>query len=172
MSGEKIDINELFENAMKDPTLFSTMDIEKLLESIENDKNDYLQNKSMKIITQEIYEIIQKLQLSQKTRYEYCQKLVGYRLVDDVHELHIGKHVRWIRENSQGQGQGQRQAQGQVLTNGGIVTTIKFLDNGTQILCKSSGNRFIQFKFDECIIFQKMTLEEQLIVMAYDYVNK
>lgn len=169
MSGEKIDINELFENAMKDPTLFSTMDIEKLLESIENDKNDYLQNKSMKIITKEIYEIIQKLQLSQKTRYEYCQKLVGYRLVDDVHELHIGKHVRWIRENSQGQGQVLTNRQ--VLTNGGIVTTIKFLDNGTQVLCKSNGNRFIQFKFDECIIFQKMTLEEQLIVMAYDYIH-
>jgi len=34
MSGEKIDINELFEIAMKYPTLFSTMDIDKLLESI------------------------------------------------------------------------------------------------------------------------------------------
>ena len=29
---EKININELFENAMKDPSLFSTMDIDKLLE--------------------------------------------------------------------------------------------------------------------------------------------
>ena len=159
---EKIDINELFENAMKDPTLFSTMDVEKLLESIENDKNDYLEKKSMKIITQEIYETIQRLPLPQKTRFEYCQKLVGYRLVDDVHELHAGKHVRWIRESSQTQ----------VLTNGGIVTTIKFLDNGTQVLCKSTGQRFIQFKFDECIIFQKMSLEEQLIMMAYDYLEK
>lgn len=159
---EKIDINELFENAMKDPTLFSTMDVEKLLESIENDKNDYLEKKSMKIITQEIYETIQKLPLPQKTRFEYCQKLVGYRLVDDVHELHAGKHVRWIRESSQAQ----------FLTNGGIVTTIKFLDNGTQVLCKSTGQRFIQFKFDECIIFQKMSLEEQLIMMAYDYLDK
>jgi hypothetical protein len=159
---EKIDINELFENAMKDPTLFSTMDVEKLLESIENDKNDYLEKKSMKLITQEIYETIQKLTLPQKTRFEYCQKLVGYRLVDDVHELHVGKHVRWIRESSQTQ----------VLTNGGIVTTIKFLDNGTQVLCKSTGQRFIQFKFDECIIFQKMSLEEQLIMMAYDYLDK
>ena len=159
---EKIDINELFENAMKDPTLFSTMDVEKLLESIENDKNDYLQNKSMKIITQEIYKTIQKLQLPEKTSFEYCQKLIGYRLVDDVHELHVGKHVRWIRESSQTK----------VLTNGGIVTTIKFLDNGTQVLCKSTGQRFIQFKFDECIIFQKMSLEEQLIMMAYDYLEK
>ena len=163
---EKIDINELFENAMKDPTLFSTMDVEKLLESIENDKNDYLQNKSMKIITQEIYETIQNLQLPQQTKLEYCQKLIGYRLVDDIHELHVGKHVRWIREHVLTNGQAQ------VLTNGGIVTTIKFLDNGTQVLCKSNGLRFIQFKFDECIIFQKMTLEEQLIMMAYDYIEK
>ena len=162
---EKIDINELFENAMKDPTLFSTMDIDKLLESIENDKNDYLQNKSMKIITKEIYETIQNLQLSQKTKLEYFQKLLGYRLVDDVHELHVGKHVRWIREQVLTNGQAK------VLTNGGIVTTIKFLDNGTQVLCKSSGQRFIQFKFDECIIFQKMSLEEQLIMMAYDYLD-
>jgi len=167
---EKIDINELFENAMKDPTLFSTMDVEKLLESIENDKNDYLQNKSMKIITQEIYKTIQKLQLPEKTRFEYCQKLIGYRLVDDVHELHVGKHVRWIRESSQTKV--LTNGLEQVLTNGGIVTTIKFLDNGTQVLCKSNGLRFIQFKFDECIIFQKMSLEEQLIMMAYDYIEK
>uniref|UniRef100_A0A6C0L6R2 Uncharacterized protein n=1 Tax=viral metagenome TaxID=1070528 RepID=A0A6C0L6R2_9ZZZZ len=179
---EKIDVNELFENAMKDPTLFSTMDVEKLLESIENDKNDYLQNKSMKIITQEIYKTIQKLQLPEKTRFEYCQKLIGYRLVDDVHELHVGKHVRWIREQvltnglaqvlTNGLAQVLTNGQVQVLTNGGIVTTIKFLDNGTQVLCKSNGLRFIQFKFDECIIFQKMSLEEQLIMMAYDYIEK
>jgi hypothetical protein len=163
----KLDINQLFENAMKDPTLFSTLDINNLLNSIENDKNDYLQNKSMKIITNEIYETIQNLQLSKQTKLEYCQKLVGYRLVDDIHELHVGKHVRWIREQVLTNGL----AQAQVLTNGGIVTTIKFLDNGTQVLCKSNGLRFIQFKFDECIIFQKMSLEEQLIMMAYDYLD-
>ena len=34
---EKMDINELFENALKDPNLFSNIDIDKLLETIEND---------------------------------------------------------------------------------------------------------------------------------------
>jgi NDP-sugar pyrophosphorylase family protein len=157
---EKIDINELFENAMRDPTLFSTIDIDKLLGSIENDKNDYLERKSMKIITNEIYEKIEELKIQPQTRLEYCHKLAGYRLVEDVHELHKGKHLRWIRETSP------------TLTNGGIVMNIKFLDTGTHVLCMSNGNRFIQFKFDECIIFQKMTLEEQLIVMAYDYLEK
>jgi hypothetical protein len=155
---EKIDINELFENAMKDPNLFSTIDIDKLLETIENDKNDYLENKTMKKITNEIYETIHKFRIEPKTRFEYCKRLIGYRLVDDVHELHKGKHVRWLRECS--------------LTNGGIVMDIKFLDNGTQVLCMSAGNRFIQFKFDECIIFQKMTLEEQLILMAYEHLQQ
>jgi hypothetical protein len=157
---ENIDINELFENAMKDPALFSTIDIDKLLGSIENDKNDYLERKSMKIITNEIYEKMEELQIQPKIRLEYCHKLAGYRLVDDVHELHKGKHLRWIREDSP------------KLTNGGIVMNIKFLDTGTHVLCMSNGNRFIQFKFDECIIFQKMTLEEQLILMAYDYLEK
>jgi hypothetical protein len=157
---ENIDINELFENAMKDPSLFSTIDIEKLLESVENDKNDYLEHKSMQIITNEIYEKISQLGISPTARFEYCQKLVGYRLVDDVHELHKGKHLRWIRESSKN------------LTNGGIVVNIKFLDTGTHVLCMGNGNRFIQIKFDECIIFQKMTLEEQLIMLAYDYLNK
>jgi len=159
---EKMDINELFENALKDPNLFSNIDIDKLLETIENDKNDYLENKSMKTITNEIYETLNKLQMPQKKRFEYCQKLVGYRLVDDVHELHKGKHIRWIRESSPNM----------ALTNGGIVMDIKFLDNGTQVLCMSAGIRFIQFKFDECIIFQKMTLEEQLIMMAYEHLAK
>jgi hypothetical protein len=156
---EKVDINELFEKALIDPSLFSTLDINKLLESIENDKNDYLENKSMKIITNEIYEKLNEMNISHKTLFEYCQKLVGYRLVDDVHELHKGKHIRWIRDKSQ------------TLTNGGIVMDIKFLDNGTHVLCMSNGNRFIQFKFDDCTIFQKMTLEEQLIMMAYDYLE-
>jgi NDP-sugar pyrophosphorylase family protein len=114
----------------------------------------------MKTITKEIYEKIEELNISAKIRFDYCQKLVGYRIVDDIHELHKGKHIRWIRENSI------------TLTNGGIVMNIKFLDNGTHVLCMSSGNRFIQFKFDECVIFQKMTLEEQLIMMAYDYLQK
>jgi len=159
---EKININEIFENAMKDPSLFSTLDINKLLESVENEKNDYLENKSMKTITNEIYEKINEFQISQKNKIDFCNKLVGYRLVDDVHELHKGKHIRWIRENSTNI----------KLTNGGMVMDIKFLDNGTQILCMSSGNRFIQFKYDECIIFQRMTMEEQLIIMAYDYLQR
>ena len=40
------EINEIFENAMKDPELFSTIDIDNLLESIENKKKRLLGRKN------------------------------------------------------------------------------------------------------------------------------
>ena len=68
--------------------------------------------------------------------------------------------MRWIRKHN-----GK-------LTNGGIIVDIKFYETGTQILCMGNGKRFIQYKYDECFTFQKMSEAEQLVVMAYEYANK
>jgi hypothetical protein len=155
-------IQEIFENARKDPELFSTIDIEQLLESIESDKNDYLEGKTLGDINNDIYEKINTLNAPIEKKQEMCNKLIGYRQVDELHELHKGKHVRWIR-NTIGEPN---------LTNGGIVIDIKFLDNGTHVLCKNNLNRFIQYKFDDCITFQKLSSEEQLILMAYEHMDK
>lgn len=155
----ELNINEIFENASKDPDLFSKIDIELLLESIEKDKNDYLENKTMQDVTQDIFNKVGELDISNEEKQIICNKLIGYRYVDEIHEIHKGKHVRWIRNSTQ------------KLTNGGIVMDIKFLDTGTQILCMNSMQRFNQYKFDECITFQKLTVEEQLILMAYNYMN-
>lgn len=152
-----ININEIFEQAIADPTLISTIDIDQLLESVEENQNEYLENKSMEEIRQEINQNIYELNVEDEIKLSYSNKLIGYRLVDEIHELHKGKHVRWIRKTNE------------TLTNGGIVVDIKFTDNGTQILCMGPKNRFIQYKFDECITFQKMSETEQLIIMAYDY---
>ena len=160
-----IDINEIFENEMKDPELFSTLDIEKLLENIENEKNNYLDGKTMKSINDEIYE--KTNQLENCEHKEICNKLIGYRYVDELHELHKGKHVRWIRLYKD-----DSQINDIKLTNGGIVTDIKFMNNGTHVLCMNSMRRFIQYKFDECLTFQKLSIDEQLILMAYEHMEK
>ena len=154
-----MDINKIFEEAMKDPALLSTIDINKLLESLENDKNDYLENKTIKKMTKEIYDTINKLDIDKEKKMNYCQKLNEYRLVNDICDLHKGKHIKWIKlVNNQ-------------LIGGGIVVNIKFMENGTHILVKNQINRFIQIKMDDCIIFQKMILQEQLILMAYEYLE-
>ena len=58
------------------------------------------------------------------------------------------------------------------ITNGAIVAEIKFCDSGTQVLCKTIQNRIFQIKYDECVIFQKLSTGEQLVLMAYEYANK
>jgi hypothetical protein len=33
-------------------------------------------------------------------------------------------------------------------------------------------NRFIQYRFDECLTFQKLSSEEELLLMAYEHLQK
>jgi len=168
MNGEEI--NEIFERAKKDPSLFSTMDIENLLETIENEKNDYLENKTMSDIANIIMEQLDELRLGSREVECIYGKLIGYRFVDEIHELHKGKHVRWIRKQGTNNIRSVKGQLGNVkLTNGGIVVDIKFLDTGVQVLCLNSQQRFIQYKFDDCLTFQKLSTEEQLILMAYEH---
>ena len=157
----EINIKEIFENAMKDPSLFSTLDIENLLNSVENVKNDYLDNKTLSIVAEDIFNTINTLICKSDIKQMLCEKLSGYRLVERIDELHKGKHIRWIRIS-----------ENPVLTNGGIVTNIEFLDKGIYITSMNAMRRFVKFKMDDCLIFQKMTMEEQLILMAYEHMEK
>ena len=153
---DSLNINQIFEDALTDPSLLSTLDIDNLLESIENTKNDYLDNKTTSDITSEIQDKLNEIGFSDDEKEIMIVKLKEYRFVDEIHELHKGKMVRWIRNGTNR------------LTNGGIVTDIKFLDNGVHVLCMNSQRRFIQYKYDDCYTFQKMSVEEQLILMAYE----
>lgn len=157
-NNDSIDI----ESIIRDPTLFSSIDIEKLLASVENEKNSYLENKTSYDITKEIIDILKEINIPNDKKKEYSKKLLGYRYIDDIRDLHKGKHIRWIKRN----------VTPILMTNGATLVNIKFLDNGTYVVCKNPQNRFFQIKLDDCYIFQKMTLEENLIIMAYDYIEK
>jgi len=152
-------VEEIFKNALQDPSLLSAIDIDQLLSMMDNPKTDYLENRTMPELANDVSDALTQLLNDDLKILEYKIKLGGYRFVDELHELHKGKHVRWIRrENGK-------------LTNGGIVVDIRFLDNGTHILCMNSMRKFIQYKFDDCLTFQKLSTEEQLILMAYEYAN-
>ena len=59
----KMDVKQMFEKAMKDPELVSTIDIEKLLDSLQDQRNDYLENKSLKDINQNVFEKVNVLDI-------------------------------------------------------------------------------------------------------------
>ena len=156
---EEMNIDQIFEDAMNDSSLLSTINIDNLLNTLENTKNDYLDNKTMADISKEVYENVAECDIHDNVIESLCKKLIGYRYVDEIYELHKGKMIRWIRDGTS------------KLTNGGIVTDIKFLPNGIHVQCMNSMKRFIQYKFDDCKTFQKMNTDEQLILLAYDHLS-
>jgi len=158
------DLNKIYNDAKQDTSLFANIDIERLLEVAEDERNDYLENKSMKDIVDEVFDTINTLSITKAQTKELCDKLTEYRYVDRICDLHKGKHVRWIRI--------QGKTTGYSLTNGAVVADIKFTDLGTNVLCRNYLNRFIEYKFDDCLTFQKLSSDEELILMAYHYIKK
>ena len=49
---------------------------------------------------------------------------------------------------------------------------MKSYKNQPLILLKNNMNRFFQIKFDECLVFQKLTNQENIILTILDYIDK
>ena len=154
-----MNIDQIFKDAQNDSSLLCKIDINELLNSLENKNNDYLENKTLTDINNDKYFALSQINLSKENVQQYCEKLAEFRLVDEVYELHKGKYVRWINIEDDANFK---------LQSGGFVFDIKFLDNGVHVLCMNNSRRFVQYKFDKCLTFQKLSMEEQLILMAYD----
>ena len=154
-----MDIDAIFEKVKKDTSLLAHIDIEELLKNINDDKHDYLDNKTLGDILDENIKAIKSVGLPSAQLSDICNRLAGYRYVENLYELHKGKHIRWIRNDNK------------KLTNGAIVMDVKFLDNGSHVLCRNAQHRLFQVKFNESMIFQKLSTGEQLILMAYEHVR-
>ena len=104
-------------------------------------------------------QVLNTLELTNDDVTNYCNKLAGYKYIDHLNQLHKGKYIRWINKSNK-------------LTNGAIFLELSFLDNGTNLICKNVHHRYLQLKFDDVVIFQKLSTQEQLILMAYEYATK
>ena len=161
-----MDLDEIYKSAIEDPTLLSTIDVDALIEKMED--NHYLENKSLEDISKEIFYAIQSLGHSNENNEnenennehdeclkQMCLRLSGYRLVDRICDLRNGRLVRWVKKKNP-----------KVLTNGGLLVNVKIENTGVKLLCKNNMNRFFSFFFDDCLIFQKLSMEEQVVLMA------
>jgi len=142
-------VQDLIDSEKNNPDLESTLDIPALLAAAENVSSDFLNTHSLSTISQDNLNAIQSTGIIGEQLQNITNKLVEFYHIDYIYQIHKGKHVRWLRNGR--------------LTNGGIVVDIKFLDTGTHILCKCR-ERFIQYKFDECITFQRLSTDEMMIL--------
>lgn len=153
-----MNIQDIYDQAIIDPSLLSYIDIDKLLEDIESETTEYLEGKTVEIIYNRIKTVIINSCFFQNTD-SIIEKLIGYRYIERVCELRLGVYCRWINKTSK------------KLEAGGIIISTKICDEGIQVICKTAFGRHVSFRFNESIVFQKLTVEEQLILLAYEHIQ-
>jgi len=130
--------------------------------SLDNENNECIFNLTNSIIKERKENIISELPISKKYKKELLKKLDNYRYIDEIQEFHIGCHIRWIKIDNPEEIK---------LTNGAILISIEFNDN-ISLLCKNSMNRHFTINFNKNLIFQKLTLQEQIILYSIDNIDK
>lgn len=74
---------------------------------------------------------------------------MDYQLIQELHEIKDGRYIKWLKLDDK-------------KWRGGFVVKVNIEEDGARILVKK-GKYMITCIYDECIIYQKLSLDEQLI---------
>ena len=140
-----------------------TNDVNELLTALDDQENNTIINLTSRKIKQEKNDILQKLQLSREKLKEFHKKLKHYRYCNELDDIHYGGFIRWIPLKNKNNIK---------LTNGGIICDIKNHKDQPLFLLKNNMNRFFQINFNECLVFQKLSRQENIILTILDYIAK
>jgi hypothetical protein len=142
-----------------------TIDISKLMYTFDDDDDTYdnIMHLTFTKIRQMNLDILSELHLDKETTLDYLKKLKGYRYVDEVNELKYGSFIRWIPITN---------PEYLPLHYSGIICDIKITDNGVLLVCKNFMHRHYTFQMDECLIFQKLTPQEEIVLHALEELQK
>jgi len=143
--------------SIKDTDIFT-----KLNHALDNPDNESMEGLTTAKIKKQINDILQALGLERAMLKNFHSKLKEYRFIEDLNGLKYGSYVRWI----------DLLRQPISLTNGGIVCAIDVTTNGIAVTCKNNIGRMFRCNFTECIVFQKLTDQERIIIAALDIIDK
>jgi hypothetical protein len=141
------------------------MDVNKLLQALDDEKNDSLFDFTSEKMREMNYQIIKELELSQKDTIEFLNKLKDYKYVDEMNDLKYGTYIRWIPIED---------PTNIHLTKGAIFCEMKITDEGVMCICKNFGysSRYFQIVMDKNLIFQRLTSQELVLLSALDHLAK
>jgi hypothetical protein len=110
-----------------------------------------------------IFHVLKELSLDKEERMRMMKMLKGYRYIDDMSELKYGAYIRWIPiENP-------REIE---MKRGAIFCDVKIMDNGVYLVCKNyRSTKHFQIKLDECLVFQKLTEQERVLISVMDHLS-
>ena len=138
------------------------IDVNLLMESLENEDNNVLMNMDTKTIQKIKNNMLQRLNLPKEKLKSFHKSLKQYRYIDEIPDLKYGSYVRWVN---------LKDPNNIKLTIGGLVCDIKISNDDVIISCKNNYNSFFSFKLNECLVFQKLSHQEKVLLSALDYLN-
>jgi hypothetical protein len=93
-------------------------------------------------------------------------RLRDYRYVDQVDTLICGRYIRWIRRSND-------TTTTPKLDNGGMLSDVKFLDNGVHLSALSPGTRYPRrIKYDNYLIFQRLSEDEMMVLLSRELLHR
>jgi hypothetical protein len=148
-------MEEIFKLVQNDPDVQITEeDVEKWMKEIDDSQYNYLEGKTTQVIEQEKMEA---LEIHDVDRNKILMSLSMYRAVNDLRDLRMGHHCRWINHKTNH------------LHKGGYLTKVDFRDKGVYLLCELLKRYKMQVKMEDATVFQKITAEEWVVIMANDW---
>jgi len=164
---KKKDVLELYKNIKEEnenEKEEEETNINEILEKLEDECHDYLENKTLESISQEIYEILKANDYHEEKIEMIYNKLNGYRYVENINELHVGKEIKILRIANPYDANFNKMDS--TLKYYGKVTNIVFDDKGVLIRSITFINKikYWNYKYDNFLTFQKLTDEEKIIL--------
>ena len=131
--------------------------------ALENENNAVISTLNTRKIAAEKLHQLRELALNPCELQDYMTKLNDYRHVDDLNGLTHGAYIRWID---------LKNPERITLARGAIVCDIKIGQKGISLLCKTHPSpAMFHINMDEVIIFQRLSQQERLILVAMDYLD-
>ena len=133
------------------------------MELLEKDNNSTIVNLSTQKIQNHKNTILQQLGFPSKVLKTFHKKLKHYRYCGELPDLVPGNYIRWIVI---------KDPENIYLTNGAFFCDTDFINNEIHVICRNGIGRVFQVKFDEILIFQRLSDDEKLILKVVDYLDK
>jgi hypothetical protein len=90
-----------------------------------------------------------------------CNKLNEYFLIKDINEFRKSHYIRYIKKG-----------ESKLYTGGVLVNLYSNDENTLYARLIIFGKKFINIKIDEYVFFQKLTADEKIILLSFDYIEQ
>ena len=132
-----------------------------LEKALTNEKNENIMELTFKEVERKKQKILEELNLSKMELKTLLKKLDDYRYIDELPELQQGRYLRWINLTNPAKLK---------LTSGGILCDV-LIENNIVLILKNNMNTIFRINMDKCLIFQKFSDQERVILYAVDFIK-